>query len=103
MSPTPTQDTPVSTRFDLVALLEEHAGRNYDLHQAHINPANVRMLRTIGFDRCYVRGEGAYLWDRQGTKYLDFLSGYGVFSQGRNHPDIRQALTDYLNTDYPSL
>ena len=89
--------------LDIAALLKKHAGRNYELHAAHVNPANVRTLKTIGFDRCYVRAEGPYLWDITGTKYLDLLSGYGVFSLGRNHPDVRRVLTDFLNADYPSL
>ena len=92
-----------SAPLDIGKLLEEHAGENYDLHQQHINPAHARTLKTIGFDRCYVRAEGPYLWDAAGVKYLDFLSGYGVFSLGRNHPDVRRVLTDFLNADYPSL
>src|SRR5580692_3132048 len=92
-----------SPGLDIRALLKQHEGRNYDLHAEHINPANVRTLRTIGFDRCYVRAEGPHLWDAQGTKYLDFLSGYGVFSLGRNHPEVRRVLTDFLDADYPSL
>ncbi|HWI56374.1 MAG TPA: aspartate aminotransferase family protein, partial [Bacillota bacterium] len=47
--------------LNICALLKEQEGRNYELHEAHINPANVRTLRTIGFDRCYVRAEGPYL------------------------------------------
>src|SRR4051812_43473166 len=89
--------------LDIRALLNEHAGRNYELHAAHVNPSNVRTLKTIGFDRCYVRAEGPYLWDIQGTRYLDLLSGYGVFSLGRNHPEVRKVLIDFLNADYPSL
>src|SRR5262245_15405124 len=89
--------------LDIRALLEQHAGRNYELHGAHVNPAHVRTLRTIGFDRCYVRAEGPYLWDIEGTKYLDMLSGYGVFGLGRNHPEVRRVLIDFLNADYPSL
>lgn len=89
--------------LDISALLQEHEGENYELHSQHINPSNVRTLRTIGFDRCYVRAEGPYLWDVEGAKYLDFLSGYGVFSLGRNHPEVKRVLIDFLNTDYPSL
>jgi ornithine--oxo-acid transaminase len=84
-------------------LLKEHEGRNYELHSEHVNPANVRTLKTIGFDRCYVRAEGPYLWDVEGNQYLDMLSGYGVFALGRNHPEVRRALTDFLELDYPSL
>jgi ornithine--oxo-acid transaminase len=101
---TETQTAPVaSAGLDIRALLEEHAGRNYELHAEHVNPANVRTLKTIGFDRCYVRAEGPYLWDTEGTKYLDMLSGYGVFGLGRNHPEIRRVLTEFLDLNYPSL
>ena len=89
--------------LDICALLKQHEGANYELHEQHVNPANTRTLKTIGFDRCYVRAEGPYLWDVSGAKYLDLLSGYGVFGLGRNHPDVRRVLIDFLNADYPSL
>ena len=89
--------------LDIGALLKRHEGRNYELHAEHVNPSNCRTLKAIGFDRCYVRASGPYLWDVDGTRYLDFLSGYGVFSLGRNHPEVRRVLTDLLNQDYPSL
>jgi ornithine--oxo-acid transaminase len=89
--------------IDIRALLEQYQGSNYELHGVHVNPANVRALTTIGFDRCYVRGEGPYLWDVEGNKYLDMLSGYGVFALGRNHPEIRRVLTEFLQLEYPSL
>ncbi len=92
-----------SPGLDIRALLKANEGRNYELHEAHVNPANVRTLRTIGFDRCYVRAEGPHLWDDKGAKYLDFLSGYGVYSLGRNHPEVRRVLADFLGTNYPSL
>jgi ornithine--oxo-acid transaminase len=89
--------------LDIRALLKQHEGRNYELHSAHVNPSNVRTLKTIGFDRCYVRAEGPYLWDVEGTKYLDMLAGYGVFGLGRNHPEVRRVLTEFLALEYPSL
>jgi len=89
--------------LNIRALLKAHEGRNYDLHTAHVNPSAVRTLKTIGFDRCYVRAEGPYLWDLQGTKYLDMLSGYGVFGLGRNHPEIIRVLQEFLGCNYPSL
>src|SRR5512137_1736361 len=96
-------ETETKPALDIRALLKEHEGRNYELHAAHVNPANVRTLRTIGFDRCYVRAEGPYLWDVEGNKYLDLLSGYGVFALGRNHPEIRRVLSEFLQSEYPSL
>src|ERR1700744_1996115 len=89
--------------LDIAALVKEHAGKNYELQAEHINPANVRTLKTIGFDRCYTRAEGSYLWDVTGEKYLDLLSGYGVFGLGRNHPEVRRILKEFLDLEYPSL
>lgn len=89
--------------FDILGLLKENEGRNYELHDAHVNPRFAKTLRTIGFDRCYTRAEGPYLWDHEGRRYIDMLSGYGVFNIGRNHPVIRQALIDFMNSDYPSM
>jgi hypothetical protein len=39
--------------------LDTQRGRQYDLHSRYINPAFVKMLRITGFDKAYVRGEGA--------------------------------------------
>ncbi len=89
--------------FDLNQLLADHAGENYDLYAAHVNPRFAKALHIIGFDRCYVRGEGAYLWDAAGRKYLDMLAGYGAFNIGRNHPVVKQALGDFMAADVASL
>lgn len=40
------------------------------------------------------RGEGVFVWDVEGKRYFDFLSGYSALSQGHCHPKIIQALTD---------
>ncbi|MHC4947196.1 MAG: aspartate aminotransferase family protein [Planctomycetota bacterium] len=89
--------------LDIAAILAAHQGRNDELHREHVNPQFAKVLRTIGFDRCYVRAEGAHLRDDRGEKYLDMLAGYGVFNMGRNHPAVRKAITDFLAADYPSL
>ncbi|MGH9293938.1 MAG: aspartate aminotransferase family protein, partial [Acidimicrobiales bacterium] len=59
--------------------------------------------RTVGFDRFYERGEGCYLYDRDGARYLDFLSGFGVYALGRSHPVVKKALQDALELDLPNL
>lgn len=40
------------------------------------------------------RGEGIYLWDVEGKKYLDFLSAYSAVNQGHCHPRIINALVN---------
>jgi ornithine--oxo-acid transaminase len=40
------------------------------------------------------RGEGIYVWDVDGKRYVDFLSGYSAVNQGHCHPAIVQSLID---------
>lgn len=92
---------PTSNSFDLHRLVAERRGEESDLLHRYLNPRLAKVFRTIGFDRTYVRGQGSYLWDEAGNKYLDFLSGYGMFNVGRNHPVVKQAIRDYLALDDP--
>ena len=86
--------------FDLNAELAAVRGQGYDLHSRYLNPQLPRTLHTIGFDKNYERGEGAYLYDAEGNAYADFLAGFGVFAAGRSHPVIRKALHDALDMDF---
>jgi ornithine--oxo-acid transaminase len=89
--------------FDLPGLLAANDGRGYELHARYMNPQLARMLHTIGFDKVYERADGSYLYDRDGDRYLDFLSGFGVFALGHNHPVVRKALHDMLDRDLADL
>lgn len=89
--------------IDLKALFSDRIGDNYTLHERHLNSTLVSVLRTIGFDKVYTSARGAYLYDQAGEAYLDFLSGYSVYNIGRNHPTVRQALTDVLALDLPNM
>jgi acetylornithine aminotransferase len=44
-----------------------------------------------------VRAQGSYLWDVNGTRYLDLYGGHAVISVGHTHPRYVRALTDQLN------
>ncbi|HTH07833.1 MAG TPA: aminotransferase class III-fold pyridoxal phosphate-dependent enzyme, partial [Ilumatobacteraceae bacterium] len=46
----------------------------------------------------FVRGEGSYLWDDSGKRYLDFLSGLAVTSLGHSHPAVATALHEQAQT-----
>jgi acetylornithine/succinyldiaminopimelate/putrescine aminotransferase len=89
--------------FDVRALLDARGSEAFALHERYMNPQMPRILRTIGFDRDYVRAEGAYLFDRTGARYLDFLAGFGVFALGRCHPGIERALRDAIGLELPNL
>lgn len=43
------------------------------------------------------KGEGVWVWDVEGKKYLDFLSAYSAVNQGHCHPKIIKALTNQAN------
>jgi len=89
--------------FDLSKLLDDRQGENLALHGRLMNPQLARVVKTTGFDRDYVRGEGCYLYDRQGRRYLDMLAGFGVFALGRSHPVLKDALHQALDADLPNL
>jgi ornithine--oxo-acid transaminase len=59
-----------------IALEERHGAHNY-----HPLPVVLN------------RGEGCYVWDVNGKRYFDFLSGYSAVNQGHCHPAIIAALT----------
>jgi predicted acetylornithine/succinylornithine family transaminase len=42
----------------------------------------------------FVRGEGPLLWDAEGKRYLDFLTGISVCSLGHCHPEVVKAVRD---------
>ena len=89
--------------FELRELMDARRGENFRLHSEYLNPQLAKVLKTVGMDRFYERGEGCYLYDRSGDRYLDFLSGFGVFALGRSHPAIKKALSDALELDLPNL
>jgi ornithine--oxo-acid transaminase len=90
-------------KFDLSRLLATHEADGYELYGRHLNEMMVRVLQTIGFDVGFRAGHGQYLFDRKGERYLDLLSGWGVFGIGRNHPVLRDALKSVLAADLPNL
>jgi ornithine--oxo-acid transaminase len=80
-----------------------NAGDEHDLWARTINPQFVRVLRTIGFDRKWVRGDGAHIYDADGNSYLDLLGGFGMYNVGRNNPNVRAALIEALELDTPGM
>jgi len=51
------------------------------------------------FPRVFNRASGAYLYDNDGTEYLDFLSGAGTLNYGHNNPLFKKALLEYIESD----
>jgi ornithine--oxo-acid transaminase len=88
---------------DVSELFVERQAQRSSMHARHLNEQLVRVLKTIGYDVGFQKGQGQYLFDRDGARYLDLLSGFGVFAIGRNHPALRQALKSVLDSDFPNL
>lgn len=57
------------------------------------------MMNTFGAPkRVFVRGEGVHVWDADGKRYLDLLSGIAVNALGHAHPTVLAAITSQLST-----
>ena len=61
--------------------------------------ATEYIMNTYGErDLAFVRGEGPYLWDADGKKYLDFLGGLAVNGLGHCHPNVVAAIREQAST-----
>jgi len=89
--------------FDLKKLIEVNQGKQLSLLSDYMNPHMAKVLKLLGFDPVYVRGEGSHLWDTAGNDYLDMQAGFGVFAVGRSHPKVKEAIRDFLEMDTPNL
>jgi ornithine--oxo-acid transaminase len=95
--------TTTGVGLNIAELFAEREAERYAMHSRHLNEQMVRLLRTLGYDVGFCRGNGQYLFDRTGVRYLDLLSGFGVFALGRNHPAVRDALKSVLDAELPNL
>ncbi len=59
-----------------------------ELERRYLMPTYARM--PVAF----VRGEGAWLWDAEGRRYLDFVAGISVCSVGHCHPAVTAAIRE---------
>ena len=69
--------------------------------ETHPSPQNVVELEKQYLLQNYgrhplvlVRGDGPYMWDDGGKRYLDFIAGIGVNALGQNHPRIVAAISE---------
>ncbi len=85
-------------RATIEAELEEAGAAN----KRYVHPKLLKMFELAGMNATFQRAEGQYFWDSQGNRWLDFLTGGGVYLIGRNHPDVRQAVKDAVDMDLPN-
>lgn len=53
----------------------------------------VRAFKSVGGEPFFTaRADGAYLWDVEGTRYIDYVGSWGPMIVGHNHPHVREAV-----------
>ncbi len=69
---------------------------------AAVHVQTVESAHTSGVypkrDLTIVRGQGAYLWDDQGRRYIDCAGGQGAANLGHSHPAIAEAISQQART-----
>ena len=89
--------------WSVAQLIETRHDEQYGLHRQYINASLARVQTIIGFDKIYTRGQGSYLWDADGNRYLDLLCGHSVFNLGRGHPTVKRTIQDVVALERPNL
>ncbi|HEY4180982.1 MAG TPA: glutamate-1-semialdehyde 2,1-aminomutase [Kofleriaceae bacterium] len=57
----------------------------------------VRACRSVGTDPAFIaQGDGAYVWDADGNKYIDLIGSWGPLILGHSHPAILDAIKDAM-------
>src|SRR5512139_3498283 len=57
----------------------------------------VRAFRSVGGTPRFIeRGQGAYVWDADGNRYIDYVLSWGPLVMGHAHPKVVAALQDAL-------
>lgn len=72
-------------------------------YPSYVNPYLGELLKLVQLDKRFVRGEGAWLWDDEGNRYLDFIAAYGALPFGFNPPRIWEALEQVRQAGEPSF
>jgi 4-aminobutyrate aminotransferase-like enzyme len=68
-----------------------------------LNPTLGRLLAACRMDRAWARGEGAWLFDRDGRRFLDCYAQYGALALGHNAPCVTAAARAALDSLEPAL
>lgn len=72
-------------------------------YSEHVNPQWARLLDLLGMNVRYERCLGTELFTADGSRILDFLSGYCVHNVGHNHPAVIAAIRDELESCGPAM
>ena len=89
---------------DIASLFAEREAERYALHTQHLNEQMVRVLKTIGYDVGFARGQGQYLYDRAGRALSRPASAASACSRSAaTIRRVRDALKNVLDSELPNL
>jgi acetylornithine/succinyldiaminopimelate/putrescine aminotransferase/predicted amino acid dehydrogenase len=74
-----------------------------DPYVRHVAPYKGFLYQRLALDKKFVRGEGCYLFDADGTSYADFIAQFGAVPFGHNPEPIWQALETVRQESRPNL
>lgn len=97
------RETGVKPRMTSAAAAKRRADRAARLYARYLNPVVMAMNGKSGLLKTFVRGEGNYLFDADGKKYLDFVAGFGALNLGHNHPRVSEAVTAAVREQAPGF
>jgi acetylornithine/succinyldiaminopimelate/putrescine aminotransferase/predicted amino acid dehydrogenase len=67
------------------------------------NPELRSLLRVCGLERTFVKGEGVWLTDSEGRRYLDAYAQYGAVALGHAAPEVAAAVRAALDAGTPAM
>src|SRR5260370_40329788 len=74
------------------AIVQNETKRIRELFEQNVVPSYAR------FDLVLERGDGSYVWDVDGKRYLDLAAGIAVWSLGHAHPEMTKSLSEQSQT-----
>ena len=87
------------TTTEAVAITQELSAAPAGGSAAVLEQYEQSVMNTFGTPkRVFVRGEGPHVWDADGRKHLDLLSGLAVTALGHAHPTVLAAITGQIAT-----
>jgi acetylornithine/succinyldiaminopimelate/putrescine aminotransferase/predicted amino acid dehydrogenase len=74
-----------------------------DSYVRYVTPYKGFLYQRLALDKTFVRGEGCYLFDADGTRYADFIAQYGAVPFGHDPEPIWRALETVRQESRPNL
>ena len=106
---TPRQDTARTKRFslddqaiDLSSVPDWHQDEQ-DPYVRYVAPYKGFLYQRLALDKKFVRGEGCFLFDAEGTPYADFIAQFGAVPFGHDPKPIWDALETVRRESRPNL